>query len=171
MSDPNQKDREIRKLAWIKVRKYADDPSKPWVERFHDLGRHHVEETAFLIEEVGRLRAELAQLSVVREWYTAKGIKAMVESERGRLFASYAEGRPPNWVCDQQTKDIVCLSVWLREELTRLGIDELGRKIQEGEFNRYSRSDPDLFVLAAEVMNNALANRIDRNRRPHRRWG
>lgn len=103
--------------------------------------------------------------------YTAESIRKEIDANREKLFASYAVGRGPNWVVDQQTKDIICLSVWIREELMHLGIDELGRKIQEGEFNRYSRSDPDLFVLAAEVMNNAVNGNIDRNRKTHRRWG
>lgn len=103
--------------------------------------------------------------------YTAESIRASIEADRERLFSSYAVGRPANWTVDQATKDMVCLSVWIREELTRLGIDELGRKTQEGEFNRYVRSDPDPFVLAAEVMNNAEAGNIDRYRKTHRRWG
>lgn len=103
--------------------------------------------------------------------YTGEDILACVEADRERLFASYAYGRPPGWACDQRTKDIICISLWLREELTRVGIDEQGRKTQEGEFNRYGRSDGDLFALAANVMNNAVAGDIDRNRRTHRRWG
>jgi len=103
--------------------------------------------------------------------YTGPRIRELVESDRERLFASYAVGRPPNWTCDARTRDTVCLSVWLREELTRIGLDDLGRRTLEGEFNRYSRSDNDLFDLAADIMNKAVANDIDRDRRPHRRWG
>lgn len=79
--------------------------------------------------------------------------------------------KPANWACDQQTRDFVCLSIWLREELTRIGIDELGRKTQEAQFNRYSRSTDDLFGLAAGIMNDAVAGEIDRDRKTHRRWG
>jgi hypothetical protein len=98
-------------------------------------------------------------------------LRILIEIERPRLFASYAEGRSPRWTCDQRTKDTVCLSVWLREELERLDIDELGRKVQEGEFYRYARSDEDLFELAATILNNAVTGNIDRDRRTHRRWG
>lgn len=63
------------------------------------------------------------------------------------------------------------MSVWLREELTRIGLDELGRKTQENVFYRYARQDTDLFALAAEVMNDAVAGNIDRNRKTHHRWG
>jgi len=103
--------------------------------------------------------------------YSAAQIRRDVHADQERLFASWAVGRPVGWVCDQRTKDLVCLSLWLREEMTRLGLDELGRKTQEGVFHRYSRSDLDLFELAAGVMNDAVAGNIDRDRRTHRRWG
>ncbi len=105
------------------------------------------------------------------ERYTADSIRAQVSADFTRLFSSYAVGRSPTWVCDQQTKDIVTISVWMREELTRIGLDDLGRRTQENAFNRFSRSDKDLFELAAQLMNDALDNNIDRFRRPHRRWG
>ena len=57
------------------------------------------------------------------------------------------------------------------EEMTRLGLDELGRKTQEHQFNRYSRSTESLFGLAADIMNDTVAGRIDRDRTPHHRWG
>jgi hypothetical protein len=103
--------------------------------------------------------------------YTGASVREQVEADRERLFASYAVGRHANWTCDVRTRDTVCLSVWLREELTRIGLDELGRKTLEGEFNRYSRSDDDLFDLAAGIMNKALKDDIDRDRKTHRRWG
>ena len=103
--------------------------------------------------------------------YTPDHIKKQIEDDRERLFASYAVGRSEGWSVDQQTKDIICISVWMREELIKLEIDELGRKTQEAEFNRYSRSEHNLFELAAVVMNNALSGNIDRNRKTHRRWG
>lgn len=107
--------------------------------------------------------------------YDGAGVRASIEADRARLFASYAEGRPPGWTVDQWTKDFVCLSIWLREELTRaLGPDDVaGRKAEENEFYRRSRGsyDPDLFELAASIMNDAVAGNIDRERLPHRRWG
>lgn len=103
--------------------------------------------------------------------YTAYEVKVAVDSDRSRLFGSYEVGRPTGWACDQRTKDLVCLSLWLREEMTRIGLDDLGRIVLEGEFNRYSRSDQDLFELAAGIMNKAMTGQIDRDRRTHRRWG
>lgn len=103
--------------------------------------------------------------------YTAASVQGVIEAERTRLFASYAAGRSPNWSVDQRTKDTVCLNVWLREELTRLNIDESGRKAQENEFYRLARNEDNLFELAAAILNNAVAGNIDRNRKPHRRWG
>lgn len=103
--------------------------------------------------------------------YTPETIECSIRSDEPRLLASYSEGRPSTWTVDRRTKDLVALSVWMREELTRLGIDEKGRKVQENAFNRHSRSDPNLFVLAAQLMNDALADNIDRDRIPHKRWG
>lgn len=103
--------------------------------------------------------------------YLSEEIRKTIDAERERLFSSYAVGRPTNWSVDQQTRDIICISVWLREEMTLIGLDELGRKTQEGVFNRYSRSTEDLFGLAAEIMNDVVVNNIDRDRKTHRRWG
>lgn len=105
--------------------------------------------------------------------YTAEQIRAAVEADRERLFASWAVGRPEGWTCDQRTKDIVCLQYWLREELTRLlgEGDPEGRRAVEGVFYRATRGATDVFELAAEVMNDAAAGNIERNRIPHKRWG
>lgn len=103
--------------------------------------------------------------------YSAESVRTIIEENRIRLFESYAVGRPPNWNVDQRTKDIVCISVWLMEELQRIGVDDLGRITQQGVFNRHSRSDLDIFELAAQVMNDAAVDNIDRYRKTHRRWG
>lgn len=103
--------------------------------------------------------------------YTADLVREAVRKDFDRLFESYSTGRPENWIVNQRTKDVISISVWLREELTRVGVDDLGRRTQEGFFNRYSRSDDDLFELAAQLMNDALAGNIDRFRKTHRRWG
>ena len=50
-------------------------------------------------------------------------------------------------------------------------LDDVGRKVQEDQFNRMSRTLDDVFELAARIMNDTLEDKIDRNRRPHRRWG
>lgn len=103
--------------------------------------------------------------------YTPTAIREAVLNDIPRLFAPYSEGRGPNWSTDTRTKEVLCLTQWLREEMTRLNLDDLGRITQEGEFNRVSRSCPDVFEAAAEVMNAVVEDRIDRYRKPHRRWG
>lgn len=106
--------------------------------------------------------------------YNREGVRAAIEADRERLFSSYATGRPATWVCDQWTKDFVCLSIWLREELLKvLGPDDVaGRKAEENEFYRVSRRPgEDLFELAAAIMNDSVAGNIDRERTPHKRWG
>ena len=63
------------------------------------------------------------------------------------------------------------MGLWLGEEMTRKGVDDLGMRVQLATFNRHSRSDEDLFDLAARIMNDTLSENFDRNRRTHRRWG
>lgn len=103
--------------------------------------------------------------------YTADAIEFDVKSNQERLFAPWAVGRPENWACDGRTKDIVCISYWLMEELTKMGLDHKDRVTQQAQFNRYSRSDEDLWSLAAQIMNDTDAGNIDRDRKTHRRWG
>lgn len=103
--------------------------------------------------------------------YTAANVREAMDPQRERLFAPYAVGRPATWTTDQRTKDLWCLGRWLDEEMTRTGVDDLGRRVQLATFNRYSRSDEDLFELAAQIMNDTLSNNFDRNRKTHRRWG
>lgn len=103
--------------------------------------------------------------------YAPEEIRAHIDQNRERLFAPYAIGRPPGWNVDSRTKDDVCITAWLREELSRIEIDDLGRRTQEGLYNRLSRGEHDLFTLAAFIMNETLAGKIDRFRVPHRRWG
>jgi len=105
------------------------------------------------------------------ESYTAAAIAAQVEQHQTRLFSSYSIGRPANWSCDTRTRNLVCIGNWLQEEMLRLGLDDLGRRTMLGEYNRCSRSEDDLFSLAARIMEDIVNDRIDRNRRPHRRWG
>lgn len=42
--------------SWIKVKKYVDDETLSWEERYKRLMDHHEKETRFLINEVNRLR-------------------------------------------------------------------------------------------------------------------
>lgn len=103
--------------------------------------------------------------------YDKESVKTDIEQKRERLLSSFVANRPQNWSCDSRTKELISISTWLREEMLLLSLDELGRKTQEGEFNRISRSVEDLYDLAANIMNDVLSDNINRNRRPHRRWG
>lgn len=42
--------------SWIKVKKYVDDETLSWEERYKRLLDYHEKETKFLINEVNRLR-------------------------------------------------------------------------------------------------------------------
>jgi hypothetical protein len=103
--------------------------------------------------------------------YTAESVREAMEPERARLFALYAAGRGPNWSCDLRTKDMVCLGNWLQEELVRLGCNDDDRRTQWWFYNRWSRSDWDLFELVAQTMNDVLDGKVEQNRDMRRRWG
>jgi hypothetical protein len=45
----------------IPIKRYIDDPTLPWEERYRRLEAHHEEETRWLIAEVKRLEGELAR--------------------------------------------------------------------------------------------------------------
>jgi hypothetical protein len=103
--------------------------------------------------------------------YTAESVRAVIDPDRERLFAPYAVGRPTNWACDPRTRDLICIGYWLTEELTRLGVSDHDRRTQQHFYNRWSRSDEDLFDLAARTMNMVLDAEVQQNRVPHHRWG
>lgn len=52
----------LETYKWIKVKKYADDESLSWEERYRLLQEHHLEETTFLIDKIREIvRAESDQ--------------------------------------------------------------------------------------------------------------
>ena len=105
------------------------------------------------------------------ERYTPDSVRDSVIPQVDRLFAFYVEGRPATWSCDTRTRELITIGKWMDETLTAIGVDDLGRRTQTSLYNRESRSREDLYALAADIMNDALDDRIDRFRRPHRRWG
>jgi hypothetical protein len=52
---------------WIKVKQFRDDSTLSWPERFAALERHHLEETAFLIEKVRELARHIDKLEASHE--------------------------------------------------------------------------------------------------------
>ena len=40
---------------WVKIKKYKDDESLTWEERYKMLEKHHIEETNFLIGKIRTL--------------------------------------------------------------------------------------------------------------------
>src|SRR5271166_462817 len=97
----------------------------------------------------------LRSIQVLSPWvrFTAESVRNALEPHRERLFALYAAGRSSNWSCDVRTKDLVCLGNWLAEELVRLGCNDDDRRTQQHFYNRWSRSDEDLFDLTARTLN------------------
>lgn len=42
----------LETYKWIKIKKYKDDDTLTWEERYKRLEQHHIEETNFLIGKV-----------------------------------------------------------------------------------------------------------------------
>lgn len=42
----------LQTYKWIKVKKYSDDETLTWEERYKKLEEHHIEETSFLINKI-----------------------------------------------------------------------------------------------------------------------
>ncbi len=103
--------------------------------------------------------------------YSDDTVRTAVADQEERLFASWSSGRPQGWKCDDRTRNIVCVGLWLREELFRVALSDSDRKAQEAQFNRRSRSEMDVFAIAADILNETVEDKIDRNRIPTRRWG
>jgi hypothetical protein len=47
---------------WIKVVPYKMNPDKSWEERYHELEKHHIQETMFLIEEIRKVVDEAKRI-------------------------------------------------------------------------------------------------------------
>jgi len=105
------------------------------------------------------------------ERYTADEVRKSVEKDFDRLFAPYAIGRPEGWNTDTRTKNMVSIGYWLTEQLVGLGVNEDDRRTQQQFYNRWCRSDEDLFDLGARTLNTVLDGTVEQNRKPHRRWG
>ncbi len=105
------------------------------------------------------------------ERYTAEEVRRVFETEGDRLFAPWAVGRPEGWVPDPRTKELIALGYWIGEQLVALGCNEDDRKTQESFYNRWSRSEHDLYALAAETLNTVLDGKVEQGRIPLRRWG
>lgn len=50
--DKKEKQIILETYKWIKVKRYVDDESLSWEERYKKLEAHHVEETTFLINKL-----------------------------------------------------------------------------------------------------------------------
>jgi hypothetical protein len=42
----------LTSYRWIKVKRFVDDPSLTWEERYKLLEEHHTKETSFLIDKI-----------------------------------------------------------------------------------------------------------------------
>jgi hypothetical protein len=71
---------------WIKVKRYTEDESKSWEDRYKDLDNHHVKETTFLINEVRLLADKLDELTGQTEQAQTERNR---KEKRADLFRSF----------------------------------------------------------------------------------
>jgi hypothetical protein len=50
--EESDKNEILETYKWIKVKKYTDDETLTWEERYKRLEEHHIEETSFLINKI-----------------------------------------------------------------------------------------------------------------------
>jgi hypothetical protein len=50
--DDIEKNEILNSYKWIRVKKYKDDPTLSWEERYKCLEHHHITETSFLIDKI-----------------------------------------------------------------------------------------------------------------------
>lgn len=114
-----------------------------------------------------KLNGQPAKFGVepVKKVYTAASVRASLEPKYDTYFAKLAVGQPPNWKCDQRTKDIFCLSQWIMDELIALKCPDTDRLDTQNFFNRKARAEEDVFELTAKAINNFLDGNIERYRR------
>lgn len=101
--------------------------------------------------------------------YTPEMIRELVERDIERLFAPWFEGRSENYTVDSATKNIIAIGYWLDEQLSKI-CNDTDRRTQCLKFNRMSRTY-DIWEIAAECINEALAGNVQQNRIAHKRWG
>ncbi len=85
--------------------------------------------------------------------YTAEGVRQSLAPKWDTYYAKLAVGQPPNWKCDETTKQNFCLTQWMIDECNSLGCSwDDAHNLLRG-FNRHARASHDLYQTAADVMN------------------
>ena len=75
-------DNTLNTYSWIKVKRYEDDPSLSWEERYKRLEEHHMKETDFLIKKV----RELAEECYRPEGYVSPPLKEAFKAKVKYVF-------------------------------------------------------------------------------------
>ena len=60
----SEKKEILETYNWIKVKKYKDDESLTWEERYKKLEQHHIDETNFLINKISEIVENEKTLSI-----------------------------------------------------------------------------------------------------------
>lgn len=96
--------------------------------------------------------------------YTSESVHQSLDPKWDEYLTKLTVGQPPNWKCDQRTKENFCLSQWLMDELIAQGCPQEDRIFVQNYFNRKARAETDLYELAARAMNTFVEGNIERYR-------
>lgn len=92
--------------------------------------------------------------------YTGESVREAIAPNYEAYYSKLSIGQPPNWKCDQRTKDNFCISQWMIEELTKLGCNQDIKSNTIRMFNRRARHEDDLWQSAANAMNAYLDGEV-----------
>lgn len=78
------KSEKYNDFSWIKVKRFRDNPTLSWEDRFILLNKHHLQETEFLVDEIRKLAQEYDDLAQAieldnpgDEWTEVKSARRM----------------------------------------------------------------------------------------------
>lgn len=90
----------------IPIKRYVDDPSLSWEERYARLSAHHVEETAWLVSRAEALQKELEECRAERDNLDARhrchqaGLEEAVQLAKQEMEDCFCKGQEqPCEVC------------------------------------------------------------------------
>lgn len=93
--------------------------------------------------------------------YTRYNILRSITPRLPSYYSKLAVGQSPTWIPDVRTLELFSISQWLIDELISLGCSEDDRHKQMWFWNRKSRSEEDLYTLAALTLNNLIEGKVD----------
>ncbi len=96
--------------------------------------------------------------------YTSDAVRCHIKDKYQTYLDRLMVNQPATWKCDDRTESTFILTQWLIDEMTLLSDNDVDRRAMLWYFDRKTRAEDDLYALAAKVMNDFVAGRIDNYR-------